>query len=73
MLLGLAVLLMVSFFILKPTDEPHYQGRSLSEWLVGQKRAEPEYLRQYFSQAAAVGETVDWSDSGGTTSAMPPS
>jgi len=48
-------------------------GRSLSDWFGGQKRAEPEYLRQYFAQAAAVGETVDWSDSGGTTIAMAPS
>lgn len=48
-------------------------GRSLTEWLRGQRRAEPEYLRQYFAQAAAVGETVDWSESGGTTIAMAPS
>ncbi len=48
-------------------------GRSLTEWFLGQKRAEPEYLRQYFAQAAAAGERVDWSLYGGTTIAMAPS
>ncbi len=51
----------------------HAAGRSLSEWLLGQKRADPEYLRQYFAQAAAAGEGVDWSVHGGTTVAMAPS
>lgn len=32
-LLALAVLLTVAYFVLKPIDEPKYQGRSLSEWL----------------------------------------
>lgn len=48
-------------------------GRSLAEWLPEQRSAEPEYLRQYFAQAATVGESVDWSRYSGATIAMAPS
>lgn len=53
MLLGLAVLLMVLFFVLKPADEPNYQSRPLSEWLAiyqsdvcGQQSSEFEEARE---------------------------
>lgn len=48
-------------------------GCSHSDWLHGQKPAEPEYLRQYFTEAAEAGERVDWSRHGGTTIAIAPS
>ena len=48
-------------------------GRTLNEWFLAQKRAEPEYLRRYVEKAAAAGEDVDWSRHGGTTVAMAPS
>lgn len=48
-------------------------GHTLREWFDSQTRAEPEYVKRYFEQAADAGKEVDWSSYGGTTVAMAPS
>ena len=47
-------------------------GQTFDDWFRKQRPDEPQYVQEYFTHAAVVGQGVDWASFGGNTVAVAP-